>query len=185
MKPRRAKPYSRAGWVNASDRNSTSGSIAFTRPMSQCQKSGGLVCGLSTRKTLTPSVTVSGVVDAVSSKTISVRAECEGDIIRVRVWKTGTPEPTDWQLIDTDRTYRAAGWVAVRDGVATGNTNTLPIVFSHNRVEVYSPQYAGEVAKWPPSKSREGADRTVRIEAFDLFHRRRQGQTPPAKSAHE
>lgn len=128
-------------------------------------------------------VTVSGVVDAVSSKTISVRAECEGDIIRVRVWKTGTPEPTDWQLIDTDRTYRAAGCVAVRDGVATGNTNTLPIVFSHNRVEVYSPQYAGEVAKWPPSKSREGADRTVRIEAFDLFHRRRQGQTPPAKSA--
>lgn len=128
-------------------------------------------------------VTVSGVVDAVSSKTITVRAECEGDIIRVRVWKTGTPEPTTWHLTDTDRTYKAAGWVAIRDGVATGNTNTLPIVFSHNRVEVYSPQYCGEVAKWPPSKSREGADRTVRIEAFDLFHRRRQGQTPPAKSA--
>jgi hypothetical protein len=54
VKPSRANPYSRARLVNASDRNSTSGSSAFTWWISQCQKFGGFVCGLSTRKIRTP-----------------------------------------------------------------------------------------------------------------------------------
>lgn len=128
-------------------------------------------------------VTVTGVVDAVSSKTISVRAECEGDVIRARVWKTGTSEPAAWHLQTAKRTYTAAGWVGIRSGVATGNTNTKPIVFSYNFVEMYSPQFYGEVAKWPAAKSRDGADRTVRIEAYSMFQRLRQGETPPLKSA--
>ena len=43
-----------AGRVNASARNSTSGSTSLTSAISQCQKFSGLVCGLSTRKILTP-----------------------------------------------------------------------------------------------------------------------------------
>lgn len=44
----------RAGRVKASDRNSTSGSVRLTSAISHSQKFGGLVCGLSTRKILTP-----------------------------------------------------------------------------------------------------------------------------------
>jgi hypothetical protein len=136
-----------------------------------------------TGTTVAGPVTVAGVVDAVSSKTISVRAECEGEILRVRVWKTGTPEPAAWHLTVEDRVYLPAGWPGLRSGVATGNTNTKPILFSYNFIEVYSPQFAGEVAKWPQSKSRDGVDRWVKVEAFDMFQRLRQGETPPLKSA--
>ncbi len=43
-----------AGRVNASARNSTSGWAAFTSAISHSQNSTGLVCGLSTRNTVTP-----------------------------------------------------------------------------------------------------------------------------------
>lgn len=119
-------------------------------------------------------VTVTGVVDAASSKTISVRAECEGEILRVRVWKTADPEPGEWHLTGESRTYLAAGWVGVRSGLAASNSNT-PVTFTYHRVEVYSPQFAGEVAKWPQSRDTTGAERTVAVEAFDVFQRLRQG----------
>src|SRR5215207_3140427 len=40
--------------VNASDRKITSRSSSWTSAISHCQNGTGLVCGLSTRKTLTP-----------------------------------------------------------------------------------------------------------------------------------
>ena len=40
--------------VNASDRNTTSGSVLRISPSSHSQKLTGLVCGLSTRNTVTP-----------------------------------------------------------------------------------------------------------------------------------
>jgi hypothetical protein len=126
---------------------------------------------------LVAAATVTGVVDAVSSKTISVRAECEGEILRVRVWKTGQPEPGTWHIAEEDRTYLSAGWPAIRSGVATGNTN-VPVTFSYSRVEVYSMRFAGEVAKWPQSRSTDGVDRTVSITAWDMFQRLRQGKSP-------
>ena len=43
-----------AGRVNASARKITSGFFFFTAEISQCQKLSGLVCGLSTRKIVTP-----------------------------------------------------------------------------------------------------------------------------------
>ena len=67
MKPSRARPYSRARRVNASARNSTSGSAAFTWWISQCQKFGGLVCGLSTRKIRTPWLTQSRTTRSTSA----------------------------------------------------------------------------------------------------------------------
>ena len=43
-----------AGRVNASARNSTSGSVPRISPSSRSQNRSGLVCGLSTRKIRTP-----------------------------------------------------------------------------------------------------------------------------------
>ncbi len=43
-----------AGRVNASARNSTSGSVPAISASSRSQNRSGLVCGLSTRKILTP-----------------------------------------------------------------------------------------------------------------------------------
>ena len=54
VKPILPSPFIIAGRVNASARNSTSGSTSLTCQISHCQKFSGLVCGLSTRKILTP-----------------------------------------------------------------------------------------------------------------------------------
>jgi hypothetical protein len=124
---------------------------------------------------LAAAVTVAGIVDAVSSKTISVRAEAEGEVLRARVWKTGQPEPGSWHVSAETRTYLTAGWAGVRSGLAASNSNT-PVTFSYNTIEMYSPQFAGEVAKWPPSRDTSGNVRRVKIEAWDLFQRLRQGQ---------
>lgn len=126
---------------------------------------------------LQAAVTVTGVVDAVSSKTVSVRAECEGEIIRARVWKTGDPEPGEWHITTEARTYLAGGWVGVRSGLAASQSN-IPVTFSYNTVQVYSMQFAGEVARWPQARDTSGRDRKVRVEAWDLFQRLRQGERP-------
>lgn len=130
-----------------------------------------------TGATVAAPVVVSGVVDAVSAKTISVRAECEGEILRVRVWKTGDPEPGTWHIATESRTYLAAGWPGIRSATGVGNTN-VPVTFSYSRIEVYSMRFAGEVAKWPQSRSGDGIDRYVQIDAWDLFQRLRQGKSP-------
>ena len=54
VKPILPSPFIIAGRVNASARNSTSGSVSLTLAISHCQKLSALVCGLSTRKILTP-----------------------------------------------------------------------------------------------------------------------------------
>lgn len=57
VKPILPSPCMIAGRVNASARKSTSGSVRLTSAISRCQKSNGLVCGLSTRKIRMPSPT--------------------------------------------------------------------------------------------------------------------------------
>ena len=54
LKPAFASAYIRAGLVNASARNTTSGCSSRTVRMSHSQKPIGLVWGLSTRKIRTP-----------------------------------------------------------------------------------------------------------------------------------
>src|SRR5438552_16682969 len=49
VNPTLPNPCITAGRVNASARKITSGWLSFTVQISQCQKSNGLVCGLSTR----------------------------------------------------------------------------------------------------------------------------------------
>ncbi len=54
VKPNLARRCITFGRVKASARNSTSGCRRCTSPMIHSQKAKGLVCGLSTRKILTP-----------------------------------------------------------------------------------------------------------------------------------
>ena len=54
-KPTRASACIMAGLVKASERNTTSGFVSRTSCSSHSQKRTGFVCGLSTRKIVTPS----------------------------------------------------------------------------------------------------------------------------------
>ena len=68
MKPIFPSPCIIAGRVNASARNSTSGSTFFTCQISHSQNATGLVCGLSTRNTLTPRLTQCRTIRRTSAR---------------------------------------------------------------------------------------------------------------------
>lgn len=91
-----------------------------------------------------------------STNSIRVRGTIEGGAIRGKVWDAALPEPQDWQV--TGIPYgligpEPAGYVGVRSGVTTGNTNTLPVVFSYDDFQVRIPRYAGTVASIVPTAS--------------------------------
>lgn len=61
---------------------------------------------------------------------LRVTAMAVGPTIRVRVSNAALAEPEAWTLIVADGTYTGPGWVGLRCGVAAGNTNVKPIVFT-------------------------------------------------------
>lgn len=102
-----------------------------------------------------------------------IRAQIEGKTMRAKLWTAGTPEPLGWHVIGTDTVARTAltGEVGIRSGIAAGNTNTKPVVFSWDDFEVRRPRFAGEVAEWPNSFSLSGKDLVAPITASGLSRR--------------
>jgi hypothetical protein len=91
---------------------------------------GGAQSDLST-------TTVSGTHAAGTFFTI--RLQVKGARLRAKVWATGEAEP-DWQSTVTDGALSAAGSVGVRSVLGSGNTNTLPLVFTYDNFQLTDPQ---------------------------------------------
>lgn len=121
-------------------------------------------------------VTVAGLT--YSGQALRVRAVIEGQTIRAKVWPASGPEPAGWHLVYPDSRIATSGPVGVRSGVATANSNTLPIVFSYDNVVVRSPRYTGEVSEWPPRWDTSGRDAWVEIEASGIRRRLGSRQAP-------
>jgi len=143
------------------------------------------VCTLSLRKhdngvetILVSPVTVSGVVDAVSSKTLTVKAQVENQTVRAKVWKTGQAEPLAWHLTSSGNTSFPTGGVGVRSGVSGTNTNTLPIVFAYDNFTVRSMRFHGEASRFSPERDLSGNNKTVPIKASNILQRLQQGTSP-------
>lgn len=64
----------------------------------------------------------------VAANRYTLRFSVEGTTLRAKLWQTGTAEPADWQASGTDNTLSAAGPIAVRSVLASGNTNVAPTV---------------------------------------------------------
>jgi hypothetical protein len=124
--------------------------------------------------TIVAPTTISGLAWAAGTTTLRVRAQIEGKTLRAKVWDatTGT-EPLAWQVSGTDTVARTAssGQVGIRSGVASGVTNTKPILFQYVNFEVRSMRFAGEVAEWPNSFSLSDKDRTASITASGITRR--------------
>jgi hypothetical protein len=61
-----------------------------------------------------------------------IRAQAAGTTLRMRVWPDGQSEPDTWDVSLTDSTFSSAGAVGVRSILITGNTNTLPVLFTYD-----------------------------------------------------
>jgi hypothetical protein len=117
-----------------------------------------------------------------SSQTFSMRVQADGDTIRAKVWATSAGEPYAWTVTGHSTTAAAAGAVSVQAWVQSGNTNTLPIVFSMDNLTVGAPRFTGEASTWPQRWDITGNDVYTPIQADGIKRRLSQG-AQPLKSA--
>jgi hypothetical protein len=130
---------------------------------------------------LTGTTTVAGPVAVFSypagGTDVGIRFQAEGDTLRGKVWRIDQGEPLDWHIETTIvNEGLGTGWVGVRSGVASGNTNAKPIVVTHNRFHVRLPQFVGETAKMVPESTVDHASRTTDVEAASIRRRLSQGE---------
>jgi hypothetical protein len=66
----------------------------------------------------------------------SVRFRVVGSVFQMKLWRTVDEEPDGWTLITSDLALPGAGDLALRAALASGNTNTLPVVYSFENLSV-------------------------------------------------
>lgn len=133
--------------------------------------------------TLVGPVTVPGMTHSAGTP-LNVEAETYGSTVRMRVWQ-GASKPTGYTVSVVDPApIDQPGNVGVRSGVAFGNTNASPVVFSYDNlvVEQLPVRFEGFIDELPVSWDPTARDSTVLISASGLFRRMGQG-TGPATSA--
>jgi len=113
-----------------------------------------------------------------SAQALRVRFHSEGQTLRAKIWAVASPEPFGWLVTGRLSTDPLTGWVGIRSGVATGNTNTKPIVFSYDDLTIRVPRFFGEVSNWPQRWDITGTDVYVQVEASGLRRRLGQGTGP-------
>lgn len=124
--------------------------------------------------TVSAPVTVSGLTHS-AAQTLRVRAQAEGQTVRGKVWAASGDEPYDWHVTAHTETIADAGFVGIRSGVSSANTNALPIVFSIDTVQVKVPLYAGEVFDMPAGWDTSGNFITAGVVSGGPLERLAQG----------
>lgn len=126
---------------------------------------------------LAAAVTVDGLTHT-AAQTLCVRGQIEGETLRAKVWALDDGEPYDWHVSVTDRRITAAGWVGVRSGVASGNSNAKPIVFTYGTFTAVAPLFSGELGALPQTWDLSGSVAWAKVDAAGIGRRLGQGQSP-------
>lgn len=109
---------------------------------------------------------------------MGVRFQAEGATLRGKVWQLSNGEPLAWQLETTiiNETL-GAGWVGVRSGRGSTNTNNpLTVTLKHLRVRI--PQFIGETSKLEPVSTVDHGDMRTNVEAGAIRRRLSVGEQP-------
>lgn len=156
------------------------GSTDYVMARVEVTTSNTVVCrAYSADDTLLGSATVPALTHAGTGTPLRVKARTVGRDVLVKVWDPAGAEP-DWHLRATDTTAPPlAGYVGVRSGRATGNTNATNPQFSYDdyAVTVDDPLFMGEVASWSPRRAVKG-DAWVECAAGGILRRLSQGDDP-------
>lgn len=104
-----------------------------------------------TGSTLVSATTVAGLTHSAVTA-LNVRAECYGSTVRMRVWQGGVEPVGTWHASVVDSApIGDPGYCGVRSGVASGNTNSKPVLFSYDDVTIERPpvRFAGFIDELP------------------------------------
>ena len=127
---------------------------------------------------ITDTVTLSGLTYS-AGQALRIRAQAERQTLRAKIWSAAGVEPYAWHVSgNMGVTLRNPGWIGIRSGVASGNTNTKPIQFSYSNLVIRHPRFTGEISSWPQRWDSSGRDAYVPIEAAGVLRRLGQGVAP-------
>lgn len=119
----------------------------------------------------------SGFSFTTGAGVLKLRARIQDGVVSFKAWQGGS-EPA-YQVTATDATIRQGGWLGLRSGVASGNTNTKPVVFVwDNWTVAYKRVLAtGEIASFEPTWEKSGSTHVIKvpIEASGIIRRLSQG----------
>ncbi|MEU5721569.1 hypothetical protein ABZ783_07080 [Micromonospora sp. NPDC047738] len=125
-----------------------------------------------------------------AGQSYTIRSSVTGSRLAIRVWPTGTPEPSAWTLTAFDTgssAITAAGRYGLASWVVGGNSNTTEVRFDNYRA--VDRRFVGEVASWKPGRTVSfdpvtgtKGDAWTGIEAGGILRRLAQGAAP-SKSA--
>ncbi|HEY0638380.1 MAG TPA: hypothetical protein VGD67_12100 [Pseudonocardiaceae bacterium] len=121
---------------------------------------------------ISTTATVAGLTYAAATP-LRVVGQVEGQTLRAKVWPAGDPEPHGWQVTWVDQVdpILDAGWVGVRTGAATGNTNAKPVVATYEDLVISSPRSYTELADLTPAWDTSGNDVTVKAHGAGILER--------------
>jgi hypothetical protein len=134
---------------------------------------------ISSGFTIAGPTTVPSLTHAAATP-FNVRAQAYGSTVRMRLWQAG-PEPTTWTVTAEDSApMEGTPVVGVRSGIATGNTNTKPVLFNYSAATAsFAPvRFAGFIDELPVSWNGSTRDSTAEISASGFFRRLNQGDAP-------
>lgn len=135
----------------------------------------------------TPSTFATGAINlspvyTYSGQQWTIKAQIEGRTLRGKAWPTATPEPLDWQGRAVIPSPLGAGWVGVRSTVSASNTDTKPIVISHDDFAIRIPRFEGEATKFIPDADSTMRNKTTSVRCSDITQRLSQGKSPVISS---
>lgn len=107
----------------------------------QMTPAGAMVLSLRKRTTAGGEVQLSTFTTGLThtaSTFYTLRLRVDADMLRAKLWQTGTTEP-DWQTAVTDEDIIVAGNVGVRTLIGSSSTNTLPVVISFDNFRSSEP----------------------------------------------
>lgn len=85
------------------------------------------------------STTIAGPVSKgaySASQLWTIRARLVGDVLQAKLWATAGAEPDAWDVSAVTTTLTASNPVGTRCILSTGNTNTLPVVYTWDNIRV-------------------------------------------------
>lgn len=90
-----------------------------------------IVAGVATALAGTTALTNYAVNDKYS-----VRIRCSGTSIKIKAWKTSAQEPNGWAVFNGTDSAQSSGVITLSGIVDAANTNTLPVVYSYDNLQV-------------------------------------------------
>lgn len=111
----------------------------------------------------------------------STRFQMDGHTLRGKAWPTAEGEPLNWDIqhvLQDTQTPFGAGYIGVRSGVGSANSNAKPILFRYDNFKFRHQRFTGETTEIVPKMDLSEKLRVTEIECGTIFRRMQQGVAP-------